>query len=53
MCDDNGNPFIETLHNVVFTPDICNRLFSIITLMKLGHTRLFQKVFSMVYSGDK
>ena len=27
MCDDNGNHFITTLHNVPFSPDLCNRLF--------------------------
>ena len=33
MCDDNGNPFIATLHNVLLAPDLCDRLFLIITLM--------------------
>ena len=33
MCNDNGDPFITTLHNVIFAPDLCDRLFYIITLM--------------------
>ena len=45
MCDDNGNPFITPLHNMLWAPDLCNRLFSMITLMNLGHTYLFNKVF--------
>ena len=27
MCDDNGNTFIATLHDVLLAPDLCNRLF--------------------------
>ena len=30
MCIDNGDPFVATLHNVLFAPDICDRLFLII-----------------------
>ena len=30
MCDDNGNKFIATLHNVLLAPELCERLFSII-----------------------
>ena len=48
MHDDNGDTFIATLHNVVLEPDICDRLFSIITLMNLGHTYLFHKKFFTV-----
>ena len=33
MCDDNGDTFIVTLHNVLLAPDIYDRLFSIITFM--------------------
>ena len=33
MCDYHGYPFIVTLHNVIFAPDLCDRLFSIITLI--------------------
>ena len=47
--DDNGDPHIATLHNVLLAPDLCDRLFSIITLMKLGHTCLFKKRFFTVY----
>ena len=45
MCDNNEKPFIATLHNVLLAPDLCNRLFSIITLMSSGHTCLFYKGF--------
>ena len=24
MCDDNGKPFIATLYNILFTPDLCD-----------------------------
>ena len=34
MSDNNGNTFIATLHNVLLAPNLCDRLFSIITLMK-------------------
>ena len=27
MCDDNGGTFIATLHNVLFAPDLFDRLF--------------------------
>ena len=43
MCDDNGNTFIATLYNVLLAPDLCYRLFSIITLINTGHTCLFHK----------
>ena len=33
MCDDNGKTFFATLYNVLLAPDLCNILFSIITLM--------------------
>ena len=45
MCDDNGNPFIATLHNLLLAPDLCDRLFSIIALMNSVHTCLFHKGF--------
>ena len=38
MCDDHGDPFIATLHNVLLAPYLCDRLFSIIILINLGHT---------------
>ena len=53
MCDDNGDPFIAKLHNVLFAPDLCDRLFSIATLMNSGHTCLFQKGFCAAYFGAK
>ena len=46
MRDNNRNPFIATLHNVLIEPDLCDRLFSIITLMNSGHTCLFKKGFA-------
>ena len=53
MCDSNGDPFIATLHNVMLAPDLCDWLFSIITLINLVHTCLFLKWFFMVYFGAK
>ena len=49
MCDNNGNKFIATLYNVLLAPDLCDRLFSIITLMNAGHTCIFKKGFFTVY----
>ena len=40
--DDNRYPFISTLHSVLLTPDLCDGLFPIITLINLGHTCLLQ-----------
>ena len=28
MCNNNGSPFIATLHNVPLAPDLCDWLFS-------------------------
>ena len=53
MCDNNGDPFIAKFHNVILGPDLCNRLFSIITLMNSGHTCLFHNGFCTVYFGAK
>ena len=53
MSDNNGYPFIATLHNVVLAPDLCDRLFSIIKLMSLGYKCLLQKGFCTVYFGAK
>ena len=53
MCDDNGKKFIATLYNVLLAPDLCDRLFSIITLMNEGHTCIFHKGFCTVYLGAK
>ena len=49
MCDNNGDTFIATLHNILLAPDLCNRLFSIIALINLVHTCLFRKRFFTVY----
>ena len=49
MCNNNGYPFIKTLHNALFAQDLRNRLFSIITLMNAGHTCLFYKGFCTIY----
>ena len=27
MCDNNGDTFITTLHNVLLAPDLCDKLF--------------------------
>ena len=48
MCDDTGKSFIATLHNVLLAPDLCDRLFSIITLMNSGHTCIFNRGICMV-----
>ena len=48
MCDDNGKRVVATLNNVLLAPDLCDRLFSIITLMNDGHTCLFHKGFCTV-----
>ena len=53
MCDDNGKTFVTTLYNVLLAPDLCDRLFSIITLMNYGHMCLFHKEFCTVYFGAK
>ena len=46
MCEDNGYPFIATLHNVILASDLCDGLFSIITLMNLRIAYLFRKGFA-------
>ena len=53
MCDNNGKKFVATLFNVLLAPDLCDRLFSTITLMNAGHTCLFHKGFCTVYFGAK
>ena len=53
MCDDNGKKFVATLYNVLLAPDLCDRLFSIVTLINAGHTCLFPKGFFTVYFGSK
>ena len=49
MNDNEGDPFIATLHNVILAPDLCDRLFSTITLMNSGHTCLVHKRFFTGY----
>ena len=49
MCNDNGKSFIATLYNVLLAPELCDRLFSIITLINAGRTCLFHKEFCTVY----
>ena len=51
MCNDNGKTFMATSYNILFAPDLCDRLFSIITLMNVGHTCIFHKGFCTLYSG--
>ena len=51
MCDDNEESFIATLYNILLAADLCDTLFSIITLMNAGHNCLFQKGFCTVYFG--
>ena len=48
-----GETFIATLHKVLLAPDLCDRLFSIITLINSIHTCLFQEGFCMFYFGAK
>ena len=53
MCNNNEDPFIATLHNVILAPDLCDRLFSIVMLMNSEYTCSFYKGFCMVYFGTK
>ena len=53
MFDDNRKTFVATLYNVLLAPDLCDRLFSIITLMNAVHTSLLQNWFCTVYFGTK
>ena len=53
MCNDNGDPFITTLYNVLLAPDLCDRLFPIVTLINLVHTCLLHKMFCTIYFGAK
>ena len=45
MCDNTEDPFVDILPKIILAPDICDRLFSIIMLIDLGHTCLFHKGF--------
>ena len=53
MCKDNGNLLIATLHKVLLAPDLCDRIFSIIMLMRSVHNCIFQKGFYIIYFGAK
>ena len=53
MCDNNRKKIVATLYNVLLAPDLCDRLFSIITLINIGHTCLFRKGFCTVYFRSK
>ena len=53
MCDDNRKTFVATLYKVLLAPDLCDRLFSIITFMNVGHMFLFYEGFCTVYFGAK
>ena len=53
MCDDNGDTFIVKLHNVLLAIDLCDRLFSIITLMNSVYICLCHKRFCMIYFRGK
>ena len=53
MTDNNGDTFIAILNNVPLATDLCDRLFSIITLLNSGHTCFLHKGFSTVYLGAK
>ena len=48
ICNNNGDHFIATLHCVLLTPDLCDRLFSIIVLLNSGYSCLFYKGFYTV-----
>ena len=53
MCENNGDTFITTLHNILLAPDLWDRLLSIVALTNSGHTCLFQKGFCKVQFGYK
>ena len=43
MCNNNRKKFIAKLYKVLLAPDLCDRLFSIITLINAGHTCLYHR----------
>ena len=53
MCGNKGKKFVAALYNVLLAPDLCDRLFLIITLMNEGHMCIFHKEFCTVYFGAK
>ena len=52
ICDNNSKPFITTLYNVLFAPELCDQIFSIVTLIKSGLIFLFHKGFFVVLFSD-
>ena len=54
MYDDNGKAFINMFYNVLFASNLCNSLFSNITLLNLVHTCLFKKGFcTFIFSANE
>ena len=53
MFGNSGKTFFATLYNVLLVPDLCDRLFSLDTLMNAGHKCIFHKGFCTVYFGAK
>ena len=52
MRENNGKSFIAMLYNILLSPNLCDRLFSIIMLMNLGNTWLFHKGFCTVFFSE-
>ena len=52
MCYNNVKTSIDALYNVLLAPDLCDWLFSIITLINLVHTCLFHRYFCKVFFSD-
>ena len=50
--DNNGKTLIDKFYNALFAPDLCDQLFSIITLMNSGHTCIYHKGFCTVFFSD-
>ena len=38
MRNNDGQTFIDIFYNVLFEPELCDQLFSIITLINSGNT---------------
>ena len=53
MCDNNGDPLIATLHNVLLAPYLCDRLFLIIVIINLGNTCLLHKNVFVHFTSDQ
>ena len=45
MCNDKGNPFIATFHNVLSAQDMYYRFFLIFKLLNLGHNFFIKRGF--------